>query len=209
MRCIRIVVLCLVALFGLSATGAASASAEELGRDWTINGVPLKTGVTEKAKLTSLTSTQISIPGLGVDVICSKLSANGTLVGGEVGTGTFKLKLTGCSISGEPACKIKLVGEKQAQSEPDEVTYPSGGTIIQPTVIIRPNATLVVKKCPLAGSYEMEGDADSIGPVENAISFPEEPLPASTLTVDGLPAVFQGADLFTLPKGAELGTGAL
>jgi hypothetical protein len=207
MRRIGITGLCLAALCGLSLVATAAASAE--GPDWTINGVPLKTGRSAKIKVESLTTTRITASEIGVAITCTKMSGSGTIVGGEVGTGMLKMKLTGCSIDAEAQCKVK----------PKLVTLPTGVDWILPNghwiytwhQRFPVGSEFIVKGrgCLAEGTYKVEGLADSEGTTEEVVAFPEAPLPESTLTLDGFPAVLEGTDRLKLTKGGTLGTGEL
>ena len=53
------------------------------------------------------------------------------------------------------------------------------------------------------------GIIDSEGPFSSQLTFPETPLPASTLEIGGRPASFQMVATYTLKKGGTLGVGAL
>ena len=198
----RLAILVLLAAGALGVTAAGSADAE--GLDWAINGAALASGQSIGVKVTSLGSTKISAPKAGVVFVCKGMAATGTVTGGEVGTSLIKPKFKGCSDELDPKCHVKLIGAENEEGHTDWLPArdPVGsyeptwfwGPFKEPTVITR------VKKCPEEGEYPIGGGADStVTSLEHAeVSFPEEPLESSNLTVKGMPAVWTGAYKFIL-----------
>ena len=187
------------AVLALIAGGGSAAAAGIM--DWTINGVPLPAGKKAPVTLQSTGPVVLSfeqVTGTGASVTCSSFVAKGSLIGGEEGTGKLKPKFTGCSGSGGVTASVK--GVIIEVSFDGEFLHPSTWTSKYKFEIITSYA-----KQKLMGS----GIADSEGPFGEMITFPETPLPASTLEIGGRPASLQMVDVFTLKKGGTLGVGEL
>jgi len=204
-----------VALVAVAAMGGAAASASAIGLDWTVNGVPLKEGQSVKVTVGSLTTTQIAVPASKLTFVCTSLSGKGALIGGKEGTGTVKSKLLGCYLNNkECPVKVKTFGLANGEDatelyqtwhiEPRPVRENSGDLTFRTSKSTKPG-------CPPNATFNVEGLADSEvpGPNEAILVFPEAPLPLSSLTVNGAPAVWSGSYEFKLTKGGTLGEGEL
>ncbi len=201
----------LVIAFVLSATAPAAASA--MGFDWTVNEVALTPGESRSIAFEATAPTTITVPKLNLTVICQHFSGTGTITGGEVGTAEItSSEVSECAVGGEPGipvtetqgiCKGRLVvdyrGGPGERYERSEFCYEEVGT------------RLVIPSGPHEGRYTVKGGVDSNArPVDEGLEleFPESPLPASTLAVNGAPAVFSGVERETVTGGA-LGLGVL
>lgn len=212
MRRIEIVSL---ALMAVAAMGGAAANASAIGLDWTVNGVPLKEGQSVKVTVGSLTTTQITVPESNLTFVCGGLSGKGTLVGGKEGTGTVKSRLSKCYLNTEQ-CPVKVKTFGLANGEDETATMqtwhiepgPVRENGEQPTFRTSKSKT---PGCPSNAVFTVAGVADSEvpGPNEAILVFPEAPLPLSSLTVNGVPAVWSGSYEFRLTKGGILGEGEL
>ena len=126
------------------------------------------------------------MPERGLTIECKSLSGTPTIVGQNRGGG--ELTPSGCSVAGEPQCKGKASKIKIKIS----LDVKSIGIEIE---IGKSTASIAFsgKGCLSAGTYTLAGLADSNGPEGGVVNFPSEPLPTSTLTVNGQPAVLEGS----------------
>ncbi len=191
MRHLKMLGLGLVAAFAISA--AASASASAVYPAWKVEEKLLKSGESTPIAFNSTGPIKITVPERGLAIVCKSLSGTPTIVGQNRGGG--ELTLAGCSVAGEPQCKGKASKIKIKIS----LDVKSIGIEIE---IGKGSASIVMsgKGCTSAGTYNLTGLADSNGPAEGIINFPAEPLPTSTLAVNGQAAVLEGSAKVE-PKG--------
>ena len=200
MRRLCIAGLCAAVALGIGASGASAAGI----MDWTVNGIPLAAG--KKAPVTLQSSGPVLMafaPAEGTQelVTCSSFVAKGALIGGEEGSAKLKPKLTGCEGASGVPVKISMIVIEV--SFDGELLHPSTWTT---------KLRIEIGKVKIGNQQQRlsgGGIIDSEGPLGAELTFPETPLPASTLEIGGRPASIQMVDTFTLKKGGTLGVGAL
>jgi|SRR5271166_944851 len=210
MKRISMVGFCLAAVFALSAMAATSATAT--GYDWTVNEVPLKAGETKKVAFESTSVATLKVPGLGFAVVCQHFSGTKTIVGGELGTAkAAKSTMVGCSVEGEPGTLVSgPYGPEEAGTLVTHGRVPE--LLIHSFSFKHLTVDFVIPAGPHAGEYAVEGAvAAKLRTAEEGVEveYPEAPLPESSLTVNGVPAVFEGTEREKLTGGGTLGFGVL
>ncbi len=194
----------------------ASASAEVIEPpNWTVNGVPLKPGESKPVKVASVTPMTITVPGLGLTVVCSKVKGAGTVIGAETsesagGGWITTLMSKPCKTPAEP-CKVLVYWYNDPDGSEKEFYQETDGYIgetvhwwfwenNQHLISEGEGGWMIVSgnHCGHVGSYEMTGSVDSNWLPSQELEFPVEPLPTSTLKVGGYPAVLSGTDTMKL-----------
>jgi len=204
----------LAAIGVLSGATAATAVAEEPPA-WTVNGVPLASGETRPAKFSARTPITLRVPDLQLTMACQKLSAKGTLEGGEPGAISFAkpAKLSKCTGSqgatGTPVggyividipIKCRTDGDWY---NPFSWTYGICHITIELNLIGGSAAS--ARKHILSG----EGTLDTIFVEGGILQMPDPPLSSTGLTIEGHEAIMSGEELIALPKHAVLSGGHL
>ena len=187
--------------------GVSSASAAGI-MDWTVNGVPLAAGKKAPVTLQSTGPVVLSYYAENesmqiIKALCSSFVAKGTLIGGEEGGAKLKPKLTGCEGPEGGAVKVTMVVI--------ETTF--DGELLHPTTWTH-KLRIEIGVIKIEHGNQKErlsggGIIDAEGPFGGQVTFPETPLPASTLEIGGQPASIEMVDTYTLKKGGTLGVGAL
>jgi hypothetical protein len=108
---IRIILLMLVAVFLISATASAVASAQE-GPVWHVNGKKLGAketrAIVDRNEAKNVSKLAGEIAGAKVVVLCKTLTSKGTLVGGSIGGGEDEILFENCELEGIPSCEVKV-----------------------------------------------------------------------------------------------------
>jgi hypothetical protein len=114
MRSIKIMGLCLAAVFVMSAVAATAAQAAE-GPLWIVgsSAASLKTGETRAIKATGVNG-PFTLTSALVNVVCKKLEGTGILLGGNPGTDYGRIVFKECSLEGHAACKVTGIAPLKA-----------------------------------------------------------------------------------------------
>lgn len=112
----RKTLICLVAVFAMSAFAASAAFAANEGPKWKVHGAELKTGETRTTKFTNVGVTKLEVPKAAVTITCEKAKqsvATGVKNeiignGAEPGTGVATLLFEKCSTGAN--CKAHTAG---------------------------------------------------------------------------------------------------
>jgi hypothetical protein len=155
MRQLKLVGLCLAAVFALSGLAAAQAGAFE----WHVNGVPFESGETELQS--SAKTNQVlraTVFGIAVEITCTKVATPGAqIIGGFPGRSSEMVHYTGCTVQKPGGCKIK---EEKITTNPltDEIVEGANG---KPMILFRPATGNVFAEPKLSGflclSVKVEG----------------------------------------------------
>jgi hypothetical protein len=103
-----------VAVFAISAVGATAAQAAFEGPSWLVNTARLVAPATKKLK-SNATNMKLSIPGLGITMLCKKTTNTGEIIGSaaeNVGTDKAAVTFTECSVEGKAECKVRSLLKK-------------------------------------------------------------------------------------------------
>lgn len=130
----KIIGLCLVAAFVMSAVVATAAQAAE-GPLWIVgaSGKPLAAGET-RTITTKGVGNSFKLTSALANVICKKLEGTGVLLGGKPGTDNARIVFKECSIEGHPACTVTSIAPLKATVLGEiivdvytKLVYPKGG----------------------------------------------------------------------------------
>ncbi|HTZ63754.1 MAG TPA: hypothetical protein VMB51_06580 [Solirubrobacteraceae bacterium] len=198
-------------VFGVSSASAgANTKAKFVRRDWTVNGVPLAKKESRSFAFTAEAATVITVSG-GPEFVCSGWTGTGEVEGNVFGDGKFTSTLENCSVTEQPCPGFKIVmGDAPDKDESDwtaaeEKKAQEEGIVLLPTVQIHGNATAVVAKgCTASGKYKFKGIIDSEWIEGGKLVAPATPLAASSLAVNGKPAVLSGAIQLSLVEEGVL-----
>jgi hypothetical protein len=107
MRHIKILGLCLVAVFAMSAIVSSSALAAKNGPHWKVKGVELKA---KESKVIKFKSGVTKLETASDLIECKKDSGTGVIIGGWPGTDKAKIKFEECAVTKPFACEVKNAG---------------------------------------------------------------------------------------------------
>lgn len=188
-----------VALFIGSVAVSSAAAAEPT--NWSVKGKPLAAGEARPVKLKSSGPIRVLVQGggsTGLAIVCKKSQGAGVIEGAKdsnsFGTGRLtQLSFSHCGVEGEPGCEVASKIKIEVKVETDgELAHPTTWTV-KVEIIINLSARAKPKKtCAISGEHELVGSADSNGPHNQEIEFPQPPLSSSTLQFDGHPAQLVG-----------------
>jgi hypothetical protein len=170
--------------------------------DWAVNGRPLSPGQQISVRFASVTPIEITVPAQEIEITCSSWKARGTLVGGDLGTGELvKPKLAHCTELDKGVSKSVKAQITTIKLQTD-FNHPVGA----PATTEFTTFEVCFAKGRCEPALGIKGVLDGLGPsaAGNLLEFPEPSLPASTLTLEGSPALLTGEATFTLPKHATL-----
>ncbi len=108
---IRMILPTLVAVFLVSATASAVASAQE-GPVWHVNGKKLGAketrAIVDRNEAKNISKLSGEIAGAKVVVLCKTLTSKGALVGGPIGGGEDEILFENCELEGIPSCEVRV-----------------------------------------------------------------------------------------------------
>jgi hypothetical protein len=164
--------LCLVAILALCAIGATAsgtAQAAEGGPVWLFEGRELAGRAAVKSSGTRLFLITLSV---GQNIDCTTVSDTGLIIGGNPGTDTDSLTLSGCKLVNQPACEIRSlagttrspIGTLGPLKLTSKLGYIVGSAKKEAGELFSPEsgATFVIvviegAPCTLKGMYEIKG----------------------------------------------------
>jgi hypothetical protein len=176
MRHVKLVGLCLAAVFALSGLAAAQASAAT-EFEWHVSGSPLAAG-SEEALASSAKTNQVlhaTVLGVAVEITCTKVATPGAkIIGGFPGTSSETVEYTGCTVQKPSGCKIK---EEKIVTKPltDEIVEGNSG---EPMILFRPTEGTVFAEPKLSGFFCLSVKVEG--------SILAEPIPDRTEATSGV-----------------------
>jgi hypothetical protein len=190
----------LAVALSIGSVAASSAAAAE-PTNWSVKGKPLAAGESRSVKIKSSGPIKVLVQGggsTGLAIVCKKSQGAGVIEGAKdsssFGTGRLtQLSFSKCGVEGEPGCEVTAKFKFEIKVETDgELLHPSTWTVkweikLNLNARARPKMT-----CAISGEHELAGSADSNGPHNQEIEFPQPPLTSSALQFDGRPAAFVG-----------------
>lgn len=196
MKRIRIVGLCLTAMFVLG-VATASASAHE----YQVEGGTLPQKITGGSKTVS--KLEGTVLGKKITIECAKQTVNsGEILEGNKSNG--EITYEGCSVKENATCEVPNIKFKIK----DELTGPTPGVqdTFLPTGASEEFVSIKIKVCALAGTYPVKGKqvCNLPGGEVFAATHTIECLPAgSSLTLGTEPAFYTGSTEVSLVSGLK------
>jgi hypothetical protein len=153
MRHVKLVGLCLAAVFALSGLAAAQASAVEFA--WHVNGSTFGSGSETELQSSAKTNQVLkaTVLGVAVEITCTKVATPGAeIIGGIPGTSSETVHYTGCTVQKPSGCKIK---EEKITTNPltDEIVEGVGASAGKPLILFKPTTGTVFAEPKLSGFF--------------------------------------------------------